>query len=162
MNAKDAIRQSVEFCQLVTRMYIDDLSDADLLVRAVPGTNHIAWQLGHLLRGTHQMLTALGQPAPSLPAGFLEAYTKETAGSDDPHDFAAKAQYLALIEAMNAAVLAAIAATPETALEQPGPEAMRDYAPTVAAVLLLLGNHWLMHAGQYVPIRRKLGRAPLF
>ena len=41
-------------------------------------------------------------------------------------------------------------------------EAMRDYAPTVGAVLLLIGNHWMMHAGQFVPVRRKLGRPPLF
>ena len=27
---------------------------------------------------------------------------------------------------------------------------------------MLLGTHWLMHAGQFVPIRRKLGKPPLF
>ena len=26
----------------------------------------------------------------------------------------------------------------------------------------LLGTHWLMHVGQFVPIRRKLGKSPLF
>jgi len=39
---------------------------------------------------------------------------------------------------------------------------MREYAPTVASVLMLLGTHWLMHAGQFVPIRRKLGKPALF
>jgi len=39
---------------------------------------------------------------------------------------------------------------------------MRQYAPTVASALMLLGNHWLMHSGQFVPIRRKLGKKPLF
>ena len=47
-------------------------------------------------------------------------------------------------------------------LDKPGPESMREYAPTVASVLMLLGSHWLMHAGQFVPIRRKLGKPPLF
>jgi hypothetical protein len=60
------------------------------------------------------------------------------------------------------ASLAAVDATPDKALDEPGPEAMRDYAPTTGAVLLALGNHWLMHAGQLVPIRRKLGKPPLF
>jgi len=27
---------------------------------------------------------------------------------------------------------------------------------------MLLGNHPVMHAGQFVPIRRKLGKPPLF
>jgi len=26
----------------------------------------------------------------------------------------------------------------------------------------VLGSHWMMHAGQFVPIRRKLGKPPLF
>ena len=49
----------------------------------------------------------------------------------------------------------AIDATPDKDLDNPGPEEMRQYAPTVGSVLLLLGSHWLMHAGQFVPIRRK-------
>jgi len=39
---------------------------------------------------------------------------------------------------------------------------MREYAPTVGSALCMLGGHWLMHTGQFVPIRRKLGKAPLF
>ncbi len=63
---------------------------------------------------------------------------------------------------MKAAVLAAVDATPEADLDKPAPESMRDYAPTVASVLTLLRTHRLMHAGQFVPIRRKLGKPALF
>jgi hypothetical protein len=162
MNVKDAIRQNAEFCHLVTRYYVDDLSDSDLLVRSVPGCNHIAWQLGHLISGTGKMLDWLGHQPPALPERFAERYTKETAGSDDPAQFHKKAEYVALVEQMKAATLAAIDATPQSALDQPGPAEMRDYAPTVASALMLLGGHWLMHVGQFVPIRRKLGKPPLF
>lgn len=160
--AKDILRQGTEFAHMVVHAYVEDLTDADLLVRSVPGTNHIAWQLGHLIAATHYMVTELGHPAPALPKGFAEGYTKETAALDDPARFASKAEYLALADQMKAATLAAIDATPDSALDQPGPEAMRDYAPTVLAGLMLLGNHWLLHAGQFVPVRRKLGKAPLF
>jgi uncharacterized damage-inducible protein DinB len=162
MNAKDAFRQSYETSDMVVRAYLDDLGDADLLVRSVPGANHIAWQLGHLITSTHHMLAGLGQAVPALPDGFTEAHGKEAAGRDDPARFSTKAQYLALMDQVKAAVTAAIETTREAKLDDPGPEAMRDYAPTVGAVLLLLGNHWMMHAGQFVPIRRKLGRPPLF
>ena len=37
-----------------------------------------------------------------------------------------------------------------------------DYAPTVGSLFSLLGSHWLMHAGQWVVVRRQLGRKPLF
>lgn len=161
MPTQDVIQQSVDLCHMVTRMYVEDLTDAELLVRSVPGTNHIAWQLGHLIASTKDMLDGLGQPAPALPAGWAEAYTKDTAASDAPAKFATKAEYLALVDQLKAATLAAIAATPDNRLEAPGPESMREYAPTVASVLMLLGTHWLMHAGQFVPIRRKLGKPPL-
>ena len=162
MNAKDVIRQAVELSHMVTRAYVDDLTDEDLLVRSVPEANHIAWQLGHMIVGTGHMLVALGRPGPVLPEGFQAAYTKQTAASDNPADFATKAQYLALADEAKAATLAAIDATPEADLDAPGPADMREYAPTVSSVLMLLGTHWLMHAGQFVPIRRKLGMPALF
>jgi len=161
MNAKDILRQNVEFTHMLTRSYVEDLSDAELLVRSVPGTNHIAWQLGHMIAGTQQMLGLLGHEV-SLPEGFAAAYSAETAKSDDAAKFATKAEHLALLEQMKAATLAAIDATPESALDQPAPEAMREYAPTVAAALGVVGLHGLMHAGQFIPIRRKLGKPPLF
>ncbi len=162
MNAKDVMREVAEMSHMVVRFYIEDLSDADLLVRSVPGTNHIAWQMGHLVTGTAAMVRALGRTGPDLPAGFEEAYTKETASSDEPSKFHTKAEYMALMDGVKAATLAAIDATPDTELAAPGPESMREYAPTVASVLTLLGSHWLMHAGQFVPIRRKLGKPALF
>jgi hypothetical protein len=162
MNTKQTMGQVVEFSHMVVGAYVQDLDEEHFFVRSVPGTNHIAWQLGHLISSTAQMIQALGHAAPELPAGFAAAHTKETAGSDDPQQFARKDQYLELARQMHQASLAAIEATPDSAMEQPGPEPMREYCPTVASVLLLLGTHWLMHAGQFAPIRRKLGKPPLF
>ncbi len=158
MTPQDVLQRSVESGYFFMRAQLGDLSDAELLVRPVPRANHIAWQLGHLIAGTQRMLTALGQPAPALPEGFQAAHARETAGSDDPAKFLKKAEYLALAEQMRLAALAAIAATPDSALDQPGPEAMRHFLPTVAAVLAALGGHWLMHSGQFVVVRRKLGK----
>lgn len=162
MQAKDVIKQVIEFSHLLVRMYVEDLSDQDLLVRSVPGTNHIAWQLGHSAVGTAYVLDLLGHQPPELPTGFAEKYTKDTATSDDAAAFDTKAVYLSLADAMKAASLAAVDVTAEADLDKPGPESMREYAPTVASVLMILGSHWLMHAGQFVPIRRKLGKPALF
>jgi hypothetical protein len=162
MTAKDVLRQVIESSHQITRIYIDDFTDADLLVRAVPGSNHVAWQLGHMIGGTQHMLGMMGRPAPALPDGFVAAHDRATAGGDDSKKFATKAKYLELMDQMKAASLAAVDATPEADLDKPGPEPMREYAPTMASALMILGSHWLMHAGQFVPIRRKLGKPVLF
>ena len=121
MTAKDLLRQSIEFGHRVTRGFVEDLTDADLLVRSVPTANHIAWQLGHSIASTRRLLLAVGRQAPALPEGFEAAYTKETSASDDPAKFATKAQYLALMEQMKAASLAAVDATSEADLDLPAP-----------------------------------------
>lgn len=162
MTPKDVFRQILDSGDMLLRAFVGDLSDADLLVRSVPGSNHTAWQLGHLLAGSSRMLTALGHPALELPQGFAAAHCAETAASDDPARFAKKAEYMALLDKAKSAIQAAIEATPDADLDAPGPELMRQYAPTVGAALTMLGGHWLMHSGQLVPIRRKLGRKPLF
>jgi hypothetical protein len=162
MTAKDAIKNTLEFCRQVTVEYLKDFTDADLLVRPVPAANHSAWQLGHLIASEHEMIAALGHSMPALPAGFAAKYTAQTAKSDRPADFATKQQYLDLLETMRAGTLAALNATPEADLDKPSPESMRAYAPTVAAVFLISGTHELMHGGQLVTVRRKLGKPVLF
>jgi hypothetical protein len=158
MTAKEAIRSSIEFSFMVTETYVKDLSDAELMVRSVPGTNHAAWQLGHLIVSNHGMAEKLGHNVPALPENFAEAHTKETATSDDPKKFFGQVEYMRLMQVSKEVALAAVDATPEAQLDAPSPEPMRAYAPTVGGILNLLGAHWLMHAGQLVPIRRKLGR----
>jgi len=161
MTAKDVIKNTLDFCRMVTVEYLKDFSDADLLVRPVPAANHSAWQLGHLITSEHEMISALGHKMPELPAGFVERYTRESARSDQPAEFATKQEYLGLLEKIRAGTLAALNATPEADLEKPAPESMRAYAPTVSAVFLITGTHELMHAGQFVTVRRKLGKPVL-
>jgi len=162
MNAKDVMKNSTKMSHMITRGYFQDLNDSELLIRPVPGMNHIAWQLGHLIVSSHGMLSGIGFPPASLPQGFKENYSKEMANSDDPAKFASTATYLEMADSLQAAHLAAIDAIDEKKLDEPGPEQMREYCPTVGDVLALAGSHWLMHAGQFVAVRRKLGKPPIF
>jgi hypothetical protein len=162
MTAKDAIRGNIEMAQFITNSYLKDLSDTDLLVRSVPGANHIAWQLGHLIAEEREMIAALGHPMPELPSGFAEAHAKGHSGSDDATKFAQKDEYLALLRKMHDATLSALAKTPDSDLDTPAPEKMRGYAPTIGAIFNIIGQHEMMHVGQFVPVRRKLGKPIAF
>lgn len=163
MNAKQAIKAGIDGGGFVSNAYLDDLTDADLLVRPAPDCNHIAWQLGHLISAEHGMVEAVSPGTmPKLPEGFEKRHIKETASSDNPKDFLSKNEYLKLAEEQRAGTYAALEKTSDADFDKPGPESMRSYCPTIGSVFTMQGTHWLMHAGQWAIVRRKLGKPPLF
>lgn len=161
MTAKDVIQNSINMGHEVLTAYLNDFGDADLLIRPVPGANHIAWQLGHLITAEHQMMTDAGFRMPALPDGFAESYTKETSSSDDPAKFHKKEQYLALMGEQRAATMEALTAASDSDLDKPTPESMHEYAPTVGVAFNVVGVHIMMHASQFVALRRKLNKPVL-
>lgn len=158
MDAREILRLYLVHADSVTSAYLRDLSDEDMLVRPVPGANHIKWQLGHIILNQHQWMTALGAVMPPLPAGFEAAHAKAAAGVDEPGTFLSKQAYLHLLERCKDVTLRFMAEISPQRLHDPGPEAMRSYLPTVADVLSMLGGHQLLHAGQFAVVRRKLGK----
>lgn len=159
MNAKDAIRSSMNLSSTVLKTYISDLDDADLMRRPGEGCNHLAWQLGHLISSEVQLLQAVapGRGA-ELPDGFAEAHSKDQCSNDDPQNFRDKATYIELFDKVRAASLAALDACADADLDQPGPEDFRSFCPTVGDLYTLIATHPMMHAGQFVVVRRQLGK----
>jgi len=163
MNAQGAFRAGISGGQHLVEAYLKDLGDADLLVRPLPGTNHIAWQLGHLIGAENQMLEAIRPGSmPKLPAGFREKHNKEKAKSDDAKDFLTKDEYLKLFKEQRAGTLAVLESMSEADFDKPAPEPLSSFLRTVGEVFSMQGTHWVMHAGQWALIRRKLGHPPLF
>ena len=161
MKAQDAIRTALTSTQQMLGMYLQDLSDADLLVRPVPTANHIAWQLGHLISSESRMGRNLpGAAYPELPAGFTDRHNKEAAAKDA--GFGTKAEYLGLFNKVRQATIDAAAKLSDADLDKPTSGPVAQMAPTVGALLLLNANHVMMHTGQFSVVRRKLGKPVLF
>ncbi len=157
------VRQTLELPSLVVNGYLEDLADHELLVRPLDGMNHIAWQLGHLIRSEHEHINQVAPGRmPALPVGFAEAYTAETAASDDPQDFHTKEEYLQAMQTQREGTLDILSSMTDEQLQQPAPESIRYFGPTVGAVFSGEATHWMMHAGQWAVVRRKLGRKPLY
>src|SRR5207248_4382527 len=108
MNGVQVIQSSLGSTQWLFNKFIEDLSDADLLVRPVAGANHIAWQLGHLIVSESHLAQGnlTNAKYPELPKGFAEQHGKETAAIDPPKGFSTKGQYLELYNATRQATLA--------------------------------------------------------
>lgn len=163
MNARDVLRRGMETTARVWRNYLADMNDSELLVRPVPGANHIAWQLGHLIKSEHQLMEmAVPGSMPPLPEGFAERYTKDTAALDAATAFHTKKELLDAFDQQRAATLKALEQVTEEDLDRPVPGPPNAPWQNVADVFLVQSMHYFMHAGQWVVTRRKLGRPPLF
>lgn len=162
MDIKQLILSNLSQSDFVVSSYLADLSPDELLERPVPGANHIAWQLGHLISSERHLVNqAVPDRMPPLPAGFAERHTKQTAGGDDPAAFLSKQEYLAVAGQVRAAALSLLEGLQPSDFDRPVTK-VPPFAKTVGDTFLLVGNHWLMHAGQWAVVRRKRGRAPLF
>jgi hypothetical protein len=160
MNAKDAIKLGIDMGKFISMGYLEDLTDQELLHRPAKGANHINWQLGHLIASEHDMTEKVAPGSmPSLPVGFTEKYTKDTAVSDDASKFLKKAELLKAFEDQRAASLKALDKLSDADLDK---STGVEYAPTVGAMFSMHGTHWVMHAGQWAVVRRQLGRKPIF
>ena len=159
MNAKDAIRSSINLSSMVLKTYISDMEDADLMRRPGEGCNHLAWQLGHLIASEVHLLESVAPgKGIDLPAGFADTHGKENCGNDDAAAFGDKASYVALFDKVRGASLAALDAYPDSDLENPSPEQFRQFCPTMGDMFNLIASHPMMHAGQFVIVRRQLGK----
>jgi hypothetical protein len=163
MNSKEALRLGLDCAEMIIQAYLGDLSDADILVRPLPGANHIAWQLGHLIKSENGMINGvLPGSMPELPAGFAEKYTADTSKFDSPGSFHAKSVYVEIHAQQRSAILAALDKLADADLDKAVPEPFSQYIKNVGDMFSMQGTHWMMHAGQWAIVRRKLGRKPLF
>jgi uncharacterized damage-inducible protein DinB len=155
-SSKDVIRNTIGAADMILNAYLGDLSDDDLYASPFEGGNPIAWQLGHLIVAERSWIEGMKPGScPALPEGFAAAHTKETAAPNTlPRTFS-KDDYMKAWQAQNAATLAVLDAATDEQLAAPSGV---DFAPTGAALLNMTGIHALMHAGQFVAVRRKLGK----
>jgi hypothetical protein len=162
MKTKDALKSTMDISSMVLDSYISDMSDAELMSRPSPSSNHLAWQLGHLISSEVSLLESIcpGKAA-ELPAGFAEKHAKETVANDDPRQFCTKEEYRALFQKVRASTLAALEGLSDADLDAPSPERFRQFVPTVGQLLTLIGTHPMMHAGQFAVVRRVLGKPVL-
>lgn len=163
MNTIDTIQYSLNASNMIVHAYVDDLSQEDWIVRPADRANHITWQIGHLLHSTRELSEVCFPGAlPDLPEGFGGRYTTETSQSDNLDDFDSKEELMALYEAQLEALLKAVAGLSPDDLVKPAPQNLEQIAKTIGEVCAFQAMHWMMHAGQWAIVRRKLGHAALF
>jgi DinB superfamily len=99
---------------------------------------------------------------PELPAGFREQHSTEKAASDNRADYLSKDEYLRLAKEVRANTLRALERLSDADLDKPATGRVPPFIKTAGECFVLIGPHWASHAGQWVVLRRKLGRPVMF
>src|SRR5437763_1081549 len=163
MKATEALKRSLTASQHLVGQYVSDFSDQELTVRPVPGANNVAWQLGHLIEGEAYLGGALpGATYPELPASIKGQYDKNSASGAPAAGYLTKNQYLELFNKFRRATIANVERLTDADLDKPNTGNMAKFAPLIADLIVLIGNHDLMHAGQFTVVRRALNKPILF
>jgi len=155
MDAIAAIKNSLATAEMVGMAYLEDLGNAELMMRPPPECTHLNWQIGHLIAAENQMMSQISGSMPALPDGFADKYAKETAANNDASAFASKEELMATYKTQREGTMAVLEQITAEELDQ---ETGVDYAPTKGALLMMQGAHWMMHCGQWVAVRRMTGK----
>jgi len=155
----DVIARNAE----ILKMTLADFSQAEMLARPVPGANHAAWQLGHLIGSAAYMLREVAPGViPQAAAAMREKFNGKTAGNDDPSFYPDKSQLLETFAQCCDAIVAWTKNLRPEEMGEPTPGRMAEFAPTLGHLALMTASHITMHVGQMQVIRRKLGKPLLF
>ena len=164
MTAIDVMANTMAKNFEMLKMHLADFSDADMMVRPVPGANHAAWQMGHLLNFDIMSANLMGIPgAPAMPTPPTPKwYGKEGASSDDASKFIKKDELLKLMTQSHGALVQWTRGLKPEDLSKPGPAEFKGFVDTVGDLVMGITVHATMHIGQFQVIRRKLGKKMLF
>ena len=157
MSTKAMIEQTLNVSDMLMDKYLTDLDPQAFLTRPVGAMNHLAWQVGHLISTERRAIEAIKPGAsPALPDGFDAQHAMDKHSDDNPEDFQTKEEYLSLWKAQRAATRSVLQELSDAELEAPCPnEKMRQMCPTIGSMFNVNGLHTVMHAGQFVAVRRK-------
>ena len=163
MTGIDVAKNVLTSTRDLLKWYLGDLSDADVQYRPAPTANNIAWQMGHLTSSERFLLGILpGAVYPELPAVFEGLSSGKSAETTPNGGGLSRAEYVKWFDAIRDASIANVSRLSDTDLDKPNTGPLAQFAPTLGALIVLIGNHTLMHGGQFTVIRRQLGKPVLF
>ena len=160
MSPKEVVLNQLVMCQSLYDSAVKDLSEAEMRHQAFSGASHVNWILAHLAVSEDGMIAQLsGKPNRLSP----ELHKSYSGGSEcRADDGLTKAEAWKLFTEQGKLTVEFIRTFPEAKYDEPSPEKLRGFVPTVGGVVGLLATHPYWHFGQVTFSRRSLKKAMLF
>jgi hypothetical protein len=160
MSYAETFSKSILQTKGMVDMFLKDFSDADMMFRPAKTANHAIWQMGHLANSVRGMVTNCDSSI-AFPFEDDTRFGKSKASFDDAAFFPNKAEILSRFDQAMDIAAGWVAKLSDADFAKPTPEQMKNFAPTVGNVAILLASHPFMHLGQFQVTRRALGKPHL-
>ena len=82
--------------------------------------------------------------------------------TDNRADYLTKEEYLKLAKDIRTATLKALDKLSPADFDKPVEGRVPPFVKKAGDAFITIGSHWVLHAGQWVVLRRKLGRERMF
>ena len=146
---------------MMAELLVQDLT-ADQMTQQPHGLiNHPAWNLGHLVKSTHDAGQLVGVDT-SLPDGWEEKFRAGTPPEPGPAQNPSKEELLAEFRACHERMSQALPKIDADTMAKAHPhEGARKYFPTIGDhVIYTMTAHEMDHLGQLAAWRRAMGLKP--
>ncbi len=159
---KDVILGQFQFGQMLFDKFTGDLSDADYFRLPMPGTNHVAWVMGHIACTEDWASGLVTGNKQRIPATTHELFNGSSKAVADASLYPSRKDLDELFKGARANTVEVLAAFDETRWDEPSPEgAPKDMIPTLGSLWNLLGVHQFWHIGHITVCRVALGKKPV-
>lgn len=144
-------------------LLVADIADANFTAQPVPGTNHPAWILCHLIYAADGAVGLLGGEK-LTDADWGAKYGRDSKLSGERSGYPPRDEILRLFRATHARARELAAQADPERMQRPNPNArLREQLPTIGdMVTFLLTGHLGVHLGQLSAWRRMRGLPALF
>lgn len=159
---KDVILGQFQFGQVLFDKFTHDLSDADYFQIPTPGTNHVAWLLGHVAC-TEDWASGLVTGDPQrIPSTTHELFNSSSKAVADAGVYPTRKEIDELFQNSRANIVEVLKAFDDSRWDEPSPpEAPQEFFPTIGALWNLQGVHQFWHIGHITVCRVALGKKPV-
>lgn len=161
--AKDVLIAQLTAGKTFYDLFTSDLSDEEYFHLPCPGSNHVAWNVGHIGCAEDSITAQLTGAKPRIPESTNALFKGGSTCLPDASKYPSRKEIDALFRDSRSRTVEALLAFDVSKWGQPSPERwLKSPFPTVGALWGLQGTHQFWHLGQITVCRQALGKKRLF
>jgi len=158
-SAKDVLLGQFGVSEMLFGKMTSDLSDEDYFKIPLPGTNHVAWLVGHVAVSEDRMVAAVCGTEPNTDEATASRFVAGSTCLADAASYPARSQIDAMFRDARANVVEKLKAFDDVTWDHPSPEGWdKNFFPTLGTIWLMMGTHPFWHIGHITVCRTALGK----